>query len=131
MVAIVGTTLTVLQGAEMARPVVTRNVQTTLDNQRLWLAQLVAGDQWRTAAACRSADPDLFFPVSASAHNTQQVADAKSICACCPVSRECRNFALRTRQQHGIWAGMTEEERYPLIKYEHKAGSSQDAAEAL
>jgi WhiB family transcriptional regulator, redox-sensing transcriptional regulator len=89
-----------------------------------WLAQLIAGEHWRTIAACRSADPDLFFPVSASANNLQQVADAKAICACCLVRRECLDFALRTRQLHGIWAGMTEEERYPLMKAEHQAGST-------
>jgi hypothetical protein len=63
----------------------------------------------------------LFFPVSASADNPQQVADAKAICACCLVRRECLAFALRTRQLHGIWGGMTEEERYPLVKAEHQA----------
>lgn len=81
-----------------------------------WPSQLIAGEHWRTVAACRAADPDLFFPVSASANNRQQVADAKAICACCRVRRECLDFALRTRQLHGIWAGLTEEERYRLTK---------------
>ena len=39
-----------------------------------WLAQLVAGAHWRTAAACEFADPALFFPMSAPAKNPQQVA---------------------------------------------------------
>jgi WhiB family transcriptional regulator, redox-sensing transcriptional regulator len=95
-----------------------------------WLAQLVAGEHWQTVAACRAADPDLFFPVSASANNLQQVADAKAICACCRVRRECLDFALRTRQLHGIWAGMTEEERYSLPKPENQVGNTQVAPEA-
>jgi WhiB family transcriptional regulator, redox-sensing transcriptional regulator len=82
-----------------------------------WLAQLAAGAHWRAAAACGSADADLFFPVSASANNPQQAADAteraKAVCARCLVRRECLAFALRTRQLHGIWGGMTEKERYP------------------
>jgi len=66
---------------------------------------------WRSAAACRSADPELFFPISAFGQALEQVAQAKVICARCPVRRECLAFALRTRQAHGIWGGMTEEER--------------------
>ena len=66
---------------------------------------------WRSAAACRSADPELFFPVSAFGQALAQVAEAKAICARCPVRRPCLAFAQRTRQAHGIWGGLTEEER--------------------
>ncbi|MGH3295971.1 MAG: WhiB family transcriptional regulator, partial [Trebonia sp.] len=66
---------------------------------------------WRTLAACRSADPDLFFPVSSAGRSLEQVAEAKAACACCLVRRQCLAFALRTRQAYGIWGGMTEEER--------------------
>ena len=69
---------------------------------------------WRFLAACRSADPDLFFPVSLSGPSMAQVAEAKAICAGCPVRRECLAFALRTHQVHGVWGGLSEQERYPL-----------------
>lgn len=68
---------------------------------------------WRSSAACRSADPDLFFPISSSGPSTAQVAEAKSICAGCGVRRECLAFALRTHQVHGVWGGLSEQERYP------------------
>jgi WhiB family transcriptional regulator, redox-sensing transcriptional regulator len=58
-----------------------------------------------------SADPELFFPISHSGKALERVAEAKAICAACPVRRECLAFALRTQQSHGIWGGMTEEER--------------------
>jgi WhiB family transcriptional regulator, redox-sensing transcriptional regulator len=93
-----------------------------------WLAQVIVGKHWRAVAACRAADPDLFFPVSASANNLQPVADAKAICGCGRGRLECLGFALRTRQLHGIWAGMTEEERYPLTKPEHQVGSAPEAS---
>ena len=68
---------------------------------------------WRRLAACRDADPELFFPVSASGPSLDQITQAKEICTDCPVRRQCLVFALNTRQNHGIWGGMTEEERRP------------------
>jgi WhiB family transcriptional regulator, redox-sensing transcriptional regulator len=67
--------------------------------------------QWRSAAACQSADPDLFFPVSDSGSAREQTAKVKAICSACRVRRECLAFALRTDQIYGIWGGMTEHER--------------------
>ena len=49
---------------------------------------------WRSAAACRSADPDLFFPIAATGPAERQIARAKTICARCPVRQECLEFAL-------------------------------------
>lgn len=65
---------------------------------------------WRELAACRDADPDLFFPtVGVSA---RIVAKAKTICAGCPVIEECLDYALTTPgTQYGIWGGLTERER--------------------
>ena len=76
-----------------------------------WATQLITRGHWRSAAACLSADPELFFPISYSGKALEQVAEAKAICAACPVRRECLTFALRTQESHGIWGGMTEEER--------------------
>ena len=66
---------------------------------------------WRMLAACRSIDPDLFFPVSSAGKSLEQVAEARAVCACCLVRRQCLAFALRTRQAHGIWGGLTAQER--------------------
>ncbi|HVJ98866.1 MAG TPA: WhiB family transcriptional regulator, partial [Acidimicrobiia bacterium] len=30
------------------------------------------------------------------------------ICGDCSVQRDCLNFALRVREPHGIWGGLTE-----------------------
>jgi WhiB family transcriptional regulator, redox-sensing transcriptional regulator len=67
---------------------------------------------WRLLAACRSADPDLFFPVSVSGRSLEQVTEAKAICSGCPVRQECLAFALGTGQLHGIWGGASEQERH-------------------
>jgi WhiB family transcriptional regulator, redox-sensing transcriptional regulator len=67
-------------------------------------------DWWRSAA-CRTADPELFFPVSSVGPGREEVARAKEVCATCMVRRQCLQFALATRQAHGVWGGTTEDER--------------------
>ena len=76
----------------------------------------IPGRDWRQMAAYRHADPELFFPVSASGPSLDQVTQAKAICAGCPVRRHCLGFALDTRQDHGVWGGMSEEERRPRAR---------------
>jgi WhiB family redox-sensing transcriptional regulator len=66
---------------------------------------------WRAAAACLSADPDLFFPVGVGWGTDRQIARAQLICADCPVRQECLDFAMRSGEVHGIWGGATPEER--------------------
>jgi WhiB family transcriptional regulator, redox-sensing transcriptional regulator len=70
---------------------------------------------WREAAACRDTDPELFFPISSHGQSREQSERAKDFCMRCPVVRCCLEFALRTRQMHGVWGGMTEEERIPKL----------------
>jgi WhiB family transcriptional regulator, redox-sensing transcriptional regulator len=66
---------------------------------------------WRSAGACLSADPDLFFPISAAGPAQQQIARAKLICAGCGVRQECLEFAMSHDQVYGIWGGTTPEDR--------------------
>jgi WhiB family redox-sensing transcriptional regulator len=88
----------------------------------------VSGDaDWGSRAACRSADPELFFPVSEIGPSTAQIARAKAVCARCEVHRECLAFALATRQVHGVWGGTSPEERTVLRKRAKRAGLT-DAA---
>jgi WhiB family redox-sensing transcriptional regulator len=75
---------------------------------------------WRAASACRTADPDLFFPVAAGAAASPQVSLALRICDDCPVKRECLDFAMRTREQAGIWGGTTPEERIRVLRARHR-----------
>jgi WhiB family redox-sensing transcriptional regulator len=77
-------------------------------------AQRTAAEErrdWRESAACRAADPELFYPVSATGPGAADAARAKAVCAGCQVRRQCLQFALATRQLHGVWGGTTEQER--------------------
>ena len=67
--------------------------------------------EWRTAGACLSADPDLFFPIATGVVAHNQIIKAQRICAGCLVRQQCLDFAMRTGEFHGIWGGTTPEER--------------------
>jgi WhiB family redox-sensing transcriptional regulator len=69
------------------------------------------GQDWWARAACRSADPELFFPISALGPSLDQAAAAKSVCEDCQVRQECLSFALSTGQAHGVWGGLSADER--------------------
>jgi WhiB family redox-sensing transcriptional regulator len=79
-------------------------------------AERQTGSGWWQLAACRSADPELFFPVSGAGPAIEQAGAAKAVCAGCPVRRECLAYAIFTRQQHGIWGGLTESERHAAFR---------------
>jgi WhiB family redox-sensing transcriptional regulator len=76
---------------------------------------------WWSRAACRSADPELFFPVSASGPALGQAQRAKAVCAGCPVRADCLSYALAAGSLQGVWGGMTEDERRLLRQREAKA----------
>ncbi len=66
---------------------------------------------WWALAACQSADPELFFPVSEHGRGAEQARRAKLVCAACPVRRPCLDYALGAAGLHGVWGGTTETER--------------------
>ncbi len=70
--------------------------------------------EWLQRAACVDEDPELFFPVGTTGPALRDLATAKSVCARCPVRRECLSWALRTGQAAGVWGGTCEEERAVL-----------------
>lgn len=66
---------------------------------------------WMAWAECRTEDPELFFPIGTLRPAEEQAERAAAVCRRCPVRGECLDYALTTRQRHGIWAGTTGEER--------------------
>jgi WhiB family transcriptional regulator, redox-sensing transcriptional regulator len=69
------------------------------------------GTEWRSAGACLSADPDLFFPIATGAAAAREAARAQRVCASCQVRQECLDFAERNGEKDGIWGGTTPDER--------------------
>ena len=71
---------------------------------------------WREDAACRDADPELFF-----AHDDATTQRAIAICAGCPVRTACLEHALAAGERHGIWGGTTEHDRRQLMRHRRRA----------
>lgn len=66
---------------------------------------------WRQEAACLDEDPELFFPVGNTGPALLQVQEAKAVCATCPVTTQCLDWALDNHQDAGVWGGTGEDER--------------------
>ena len=81
-------------------------------------------ENWRSAGACLAADPDLFFPISATGPAEQQISRAKVICAGCGVRKECLEFAMSHDQVYGIWGGTTPEDRQRARRRLRRAAAS-------
>lgn len=69
---------------------------------------------WRHRAACLDEDPELFFPIGVTGPALAQVAEAKKVCQRCEVREQCLAWALDNGQDHGVWGGMSEDERRSL-----------------
>lgn len=110
LAAILGVTVTdVLDPAGW----MTRSVGGRIPARRLWLehafgARPTGDDNWRDAAACRSADPELFWPAA-----DEYPSAALSMCARCPVVGDCREDFQRSElpDYGGVWFGTTPSER--------------------
>lgn len=79
-------------------------------------------DNWRDYAACLDEDPELFWPVGTTGPALAQAEEAKTVCKRCPAQRFCLQAALNTEggsgreARHGIWGGLTGDERHALYR---------------
>ncbi|QWZ07861.1 WhiB family transcriptional regulator [Nocardioides panacis] len=69
---------------------------------------------WRSRSACLDENPELFFPVGTTGPAVTQVDEAKQICSGCEVRAQCLEWALQENQDHGVWGGLSEDERRSL-----------------
>lgn len=60
-------------------------------------------------------DPEIFFPDSG--HEVHQ-APALVVCRRCPHRDPCRDWAVETRQEFGIWGATTPEDRKAIVRKE-------------
>lgn len=81
---------------------------------------------WRHQAACVNEDPETFFPIGATGPALLQIADAKAVCYRCPVIEQCLQWALE-HESHGVWGGMSEDDRE---RFKRRARAARSRARA-
>ena len=90
---------------------------------------LEPADRWREQALCASEayDPEAWFPIGEGPTAQQQAADAKAVCYRCPVVDACLRWALNSREDTGVWGGLTEQERRRLHRRKSRTPSAPKA----
>lgn len=77
-------------------------------------------DGWRSRAACRGLDPEMFL---LDKTESADVPKAKAVCASCTVRDDCLEEALapvyvveNRVKTVGIWGGTSEKQRRELVR---------------
>lgn len=72
---------------------------------------------WQLGGVCRQQDPEMFFLESERGQTREvRVAEAKRVCAACPVMLSCREHGLKAQEPYGIWGGLTVRERETQLR---------------
>jgi WhiB family redox-sensing transcriptional regulator len=73
----------------------------------------ITGRGWQQDAACAAVDPETFYPLDLDPHGPA-VAEARRVCAACPVQAACLDDVMAGEdpaRRWGITAGLTPDER--------------------
>ena len=76
---------------------------------------------WRNSATCLGEDPELFFPIGNTGPALLQIEKAKVVCRRCEVVDICLSWAIESRQDSGVWGGLSEAERRALKRHSARA----------
>ena len=61
------------------------------------------------------------FPIGNTGPALAQIEEAKKVCARCEVRAECLAWALEAGQDHGVWGGMSEDERRAIKRRQSRS----------
>lgn len=87
-------------------------------------------DGWEADAACLGADLNLFYAPNYFERRLVKVAreaKAKTFCRACPVLERCREYALESGEDHGVWGGLNEMERRRIRRRRAAVGAELSA----
>jgi len=76
---------------------------------------------WRNRAACLDESPELFFPIGNTGSALRQIEQARAVCHRCEVVEACLKWAMESRQDAGVWGGLSEDERHALKRRNARA----------
>ncbi len=73
--------------------------------------------EWQYQGACRELPTEMFFHPDGERgpRRANREANAKAVCAACPVIEACRRHALTVQEPYGIWGGLSEDDRLAII----------------
>jgi WhiB family redox-sensing transcriptional regulator len=66
---------------------------------------------WMVDALCAQTDPEVFHP-----DRGESARPAKSVCQVCEVRVPCLAYALEHREEHGVWGGLSPNERRVITR---------------
>jgi WhiB family redox-sensing transcriptional regulator len=72
---------------------------------------------WQDFALCAQTDPDIFFPEKGGS-----TTPATTVCSACPVQGQCLEYAISHDIRHGIWGGMSDNDRRRIARERRQAG---------
>ena len=86
-------------------------------------------NRWYERAACREYDTRLWFPETPGTGGAKEAAEAKRICATCPVATPCLAAVLQAERgtldrRYGIFGGMGPGERLRLERVRLERGAA-------
>lgn len=81
------------------------------------------GDEhdWKSYADCADADAPYMFPHD---QDHEGIRLAKALCEGCPVRPECLEAAMAAGEPHGIWGGLTTDERRAMRRNEARRAAA-------
>jgi WhiB family redox-sensing transcriptional regulator len=68
---------------------------------------------WRAEASCRNHDPEMFFPFG---RDDPMERRAIRVCHGCHVQDRCLAWAVEHGVTHGVWGGLSEQERETIAR---------------
>jgi WhiB family transcriptional regulator, redox-sensing transcriptional regulator len=93
-------------------------MSTVLERSRTKPVSGPSVQKWRTIGLCKGSETMVFYPPS----DDESLAEAaKTICSMCAVRQPCLEFALNTREKHGVWGGLTERERRRVLRQRRRS----------
>lgn len=75
--------------------------------------------EWVDEALCAQSDPEQWFP-----EKGESTRAAKAVCAMCPAIAACLETALENDEQHGVWGGLSPQERRELKRQKNAQGAA-------
>lgn len=83
------------------------------DARAVGATALTEDHRWQLRGACRNATHDLFYSGDDERPIERKLREqsARQVCRNCAVTTHCLAYALEIEEPHGMWGGMSENER--------------------